>query len=133
MVSASQWQKVRDYEATHASANLSYWGFLSGGGGASYDKTHEAASGFGLSEENQRTIVNAMTEIAKNMSRVAVDVHVRNSANDYAVGGNMIVFTIAGSVRVNNQTRQWRMIANKGVGGSGDETAPVDTNVVRLN
>jgi hypothetical protein len=133
MVGASNWQKVRDYESTHASANLSYWGFLGGGGGASYEKTHELQSGFGLSEENQRTIVSAMSEIAKNMSRVAVKVHVKNSANSYAVSGNMIVYTISGTVTSNNKQYQYRMIADQGLAGSGDQTAPTDNNVTPLN
>jgi hypothetical protein len=133
MVSASQYQKIRDYEATHASANLSFWGFLGGGGSASYDKTHEAMSGFGLSEENQRTIVSAMSEVAKNMSKVDAKIHVKNAANDYAVSGNMIVFTISGTVKTSNQQYQYRMIANQGLAGSGSQTAPTDNNITPLN
>jgi hypothetical protein len=133
MVSASQWQKVTDYEAIRASADISFWGLLGGGGSASYDKTHLAMSGFGLSEENQRTIVNAMCDIAKNMSKVDAKIHVRNAANDYAVSGNMIVFTISGTVTANNQQYQWRMIANQGLAGSGTQTAPTDNNITPLN
>lgn len=134
MVGASKWEKVRDYERTHASANLSFWSVLSGGGGASYEKIHEAASGFGLSEENQRTIVSAMSEVAKNMSKVACKVHVKNALNNYAVSGNMIVFTIAGTVRTNNQQYQFQMIADQGLAGSGSQTAPTDNQIVaKLN
>ncbi len=133
MVSASQWQKIRDYESTHASANLSCWGLTGGGGSASYEKTHEALSGFGLSEENQRTIVGAMAEIAKTMSKVDAQIHVKNAANNYAVSGNMIVFTIAGTVTSNNQQYQYRMIANEGLAGSGSQTAPTDNIIKPLN
>jgi hypothetical protein len=133
MVSASQYDKVDDYERTHASADVSFWGMLGGGGGASYEKTHHEMSGFGLSEENQRTIVSAMSEIAKNMSRVGVKIHVHNSANDYAVSGNMIVFTIAGTVVTQNQQSQYRMIAKQGVAGTGDQTAPTSNEIVPLN
>jgi len=130
MLSASQYEKVRDYEATHASANLSYWGFWSGGGGASYDKTHEELRGFGLSEENIRTIVSAMAEVAKKMSHVKIEFNVLNANNDYAVSGSLLLYTIAGTITTGNQQYQYRMLANKGTAGSGDQTAPASGQIV---
>jgi hypothetical protein len=124
MVSASQYQKVRDYESTHASANLSFWGFWSGGGGASYEKTHEELRGFGLSEDNIKTIVAAMAADAQKMSNVEINFDVQNAANDYAVSGSLQIYTIAGAISSQNQQYQYRMLANKGTAGSGDQTAP---------
>lgn len=133
MVSASQYQKVRDYEATHASANLSFWGFFSGGGGASYDKTHEELRGFGLSEANISTIVAAMAEVAKKMSQVELDFNVLNADNDYAVSGSLLLYTISGTISTQNQQIQYRMLANKGTAGSGDYTAPASGNIIPLS
>jgi len=133
MISASQYQKIRDYEATHASANLSFWGFWSGGGGASYEKTHEELRGFGLSEENIRTIVSAMAEDAKKMSHVEIDFDVLNANNDYAVSGSLLLYTVAGTISTKNQQYQYRMLADKGVAGSGDKTAPVSGKIIPLN
>lgn len=132
MLSASQYEKVRDYEETHASANLSFWGFWSGGGGASYTKTHEALRGFGLSEDNIRTIVSAMAEVAKKMSNVELDFDVLNANNDYAVSGSLLLYTIAGTISTGNQQYQYRMLANKGTAGSGDRTAPASGQIIPL-
>lgn len=133
MVEASKYEKVRDYESSHASANLSFWSLLGGGGSAGYSKTREELRGFGLSEENQRTIISAVSEIAKTISRVAVQIHVKNSANNYAVSGNMIVYTISGTVSTGSEQSQYRMIADQGLAGSGDQTAPTENKVVPLN
>lgn len=133
MVSASQYQHIEDYEATHASANLSYWGFFSGGGSASYDKTHHEMRGFGLSEDNIKTIVQAMAEIAKTMSRVQLNITVHNSNHNYAVSGNLLIYTVAGSIKTGNQQTQYRMLANEGTYGSGSKTAPATVDVIPLN
>lgn len=132
MVSASQYEKIREYERTHASANLSFWGFWSGGGGASYEKTREALRGFGLSEENIRTIVSAMAEAAKKMSHVEIDFDVHNAANDYAVSGSLMLYTIAGTISAQNQQIQYRMLSDKGVAGTGNQTAPATGEIIPL-
>lgn len=132
MLSSSQYQKIREYESTHASANISYWGFWSGGGGASYEKTREEMRGFGLSEQNIQTIVSAMTEIAKNMSHVELEITVLNSHNNYAVSGNVLVYTIAGALRTANKQTQYRLIGDEGVAGSGNKTAPAKVRIVPL-
>ena len=133
MVSASQYDHVRDYEATHVSANLSFWAFWSGGGSASYDKTHEELRGFGLSEENIRTIVSAMAEVAKQMSHVEIDFDVKNAANDYAVSGSLLLYTISGTIITQNQQQQYRLLADKGIAGSGEQTAPADIQIIPLH
>ena len=132
MVSASQYEKVRDYESTHASANISFWGFWSGGGGASYEKTHEELRGFGLSEDNIRTIVSAMADAARKMSHVEIDFDVENVNNDYAVSGSLMLYTIAGTISTKNQQYQYRMLADKGVAGSGNATAPASGKIIPL-
>jgi hypothetical protein len=132
MVSASQYQKVRDYESTHASGNLSFWGFWSGGGGASYEKMHEELHGFGLSEDNIRTIVSAMADVAKKMSRVSIDFEVDNRGNDYAVSGSLLLYTIAGTINTQNQQYQYRMLADKGAAGSNGFTAPAGGQIIPL-
>jgi hypothetical protein len=133
MLNASQYERVRDYERTHASANISYWGFWSGGGGASYEKIHESIRGFGLSEENIRTIVSAMSEIAKKMSRVQLDFDVDNTRNPYSVSGSLLLYTIAGSVKTQNSQDQYRLLADVGTAGSGNRTAPARGKIIPLN
>lgn len=133
MLSASQYERVRDYERTHASANISYWGFWSGGGGASYEKIHESLTGFGLSEDNIKTIVSAMSEIAKKMSRVQLDFDVDNTRNSYSVSGSLLLYTIAGSIKTQNAQNQYRLLADVGSAGSGNRTAPARGKIIPLN
>ncbi|SIO63194.1 hypothetical protein SAMN05444166_7273 [Singulisphaera sp. GP187] len=133
MVSASVKTYVRDYERTHASANVSYWAFWSGGGSASYEKTHENMRSSGLSEEQVTTIVNKMLEIAKTMSKVEIDFNVNNSANDYAVSGSLLIYTLSGTISTSNGQAQYRVLANKGIAGSGDASAPAGGDIIPLS
>lgn len=133
LVTASQYEKIEEYEKIQASAKLSFWGFFSGGGSASYEKTRHEMRGFGLSEENIRTIVNAMCDIAKNMSRIQLDVTVHNSENNYSVSGNLLIYTIAGSIKVGNDQFQYRMLSNEGTYGSKGGTAPATVDVIPLD
>jgi hypothetical protein len=133
MVSASQYEKIQEYERIHASAKLSVWRFWSGGGSASYEKTRNEMRGFGLSEENIRTIISAMADIARNMSNVKLDINVRNSRNNFAVSGNLLVYTMAGTIKLGNEQLQYRMLSNQGTYGDRDRVAPADVNVIPLN
>lgn len=132
MVSASEWNKVHDYEETHASADLSFWGFLSGGGSASYTKTHDVMSGMGLSEENIKTIVDKMSEIASKMSNVEIDFEIDNSANDYSVDGKLLIYTIAGVIKTSTTQTQYRLLANQGTAGVAGSSAPASGNIIPL-
>ena len=133
MLSASQYEKIEEYERIHASAKISYWAFWSGGGSASYEKTRREMRGFGLSEENQQTIIAAMCEVARNMSSVQLDVNVINRNNDYAVSGSLLVYTLAGTIKLGNEQLQYRMLANKGTFGSGNRTAPAKIDIIPLD
>lgn len=133
MVSASAWKKVTDYQHTHASSNLSFFGMMSGGGSASYDKTHEEMSGFGLSEAQITEIINKMAEMATTMSKVQLDLTIDNSRNGYNVSGNLMLYTVAGSIQTANGQTQYRMLADKGTAGSDDSTAPAAADIIPLN
>lgn len=133
MVSASEWSKVTDYEETHASADLSFWGLIGGGGSASYTKTHEAMTGMGLSEENIKTIVDKMAEIAGNMSTVEIEFEVDNSANDYSVSGSLLIYTVSGTIKTGNTQTQYRLLADQGTAGSAGQSAPASGTIIPLN
>jgi hypothetical protein len=133
MVSASVKTAVRDYEATHISANCSYFAFWSGGGSASYDKTHESMKSSGLTEEQITLIVQKMLEIASAMSHVEINFDVDNSANDYQVSGSLLLYTIAGTITTANGTAEYRMLADKGTAGSGGSYAPAEGQIIPLS
>lgn len=133
MVSASQWQKVRDYQETHASADLSFFGLISGGGSASYTQTHEQMSGFGLSDDNIAKIIDTMAAMAQKMSNVEINFTIDNSANDYQVSGSLLLYTIAGTIQTSNGQAQYRLLANQGTAGQQGAQAPASGNIIPLN
>ncbi|UOH20736.1 hypothetical protein [Acinetobacter sp. NyZ410] len=93
MVNASTQKEFKEYEKTHASANLSIWSFWSAGASASYDKTTENMQKSGLNEEQITTIINKMFEIAKSQSSVKLKFEIDNSQNDYSVSGDLQLYT----------------------------------------
>ncbi|MEO7098945.1 MAG: hypothetical protein ABI162_06255 [Luteolibacter sp.] len=133
MVSASDWQQVTDYEATHVSADLSFFGMISGGGSASYDKTHTDMSGFGLTSDQITTIVEAMAKIASQMSSVEIDFEVDNTQNDYSVSGSLMLYTIGGTIKSDSSEYQYRMLAGQGTAGASGDTAPASGTIIPLN
>lgn len=133
MLSAAQYEKIEKYERIHASGKVKYFAFWSGGASASYEKTTREMKGFGLSEENIKTIVSAMSEIARNMSNVVLDISIHNRNNDYAVSGSLLIYTLAGTIKVGNEQRQYRMLSNRGTFGSRDRTAPASVDIIPLD
>lgn len=132
MLSSSVKTKVHDYEATHASANCSVFAFWSSGASASYDKTHESMTTSGLTDDQITIIIQKMTELASQMSSVQLNLEIDNSANDYDVTGNLMVYTISGNISTSNGTFQYRMLADQGTAGSGTSTAPTTVNTIPL-
>ena len=118
MLSASEKSKVENAEKTHASANLSLWGFLSGGGSANYKQTHSSMTSMGLTDEQITTIIDKLFEIASKMSHVQLNFTVDNTAFDYSVSGDLELYTLAGSVSTSQGTKQYRMLADKGTAGN---------------
>lgn len=133
MLSASVKTQVHDYEATHASANCSFYAFWSAGGSASYDKTHESMTSSGLTDEQITIIIQKMTDLASQMSAVELDLEIDNTANDYDVTGNLLLYTISGTISTSKGTFQYRMLADQGTAGSGNSTAPSTVNTIPLN
>jgi hypothetical protein len=133
MLSATQYEKVEKYERIHASGKVKYFAFWSGGASASYEKTRREMTGFGLSEENIKTIVSAMSEVAKKMSNIQLDINILNRDNDYAVSGNLLIYTLAGTIKVGNEQHQYRVLSNRGTFGSRDRTAPANVDTIPLD
>lgn len=133
MLSASVKTQVHDYEATHASANCSAFAFWSSGASASYDKTHDSMTSSGLTDDQITIIIEKMTDLASQMSQVELDLEIDNSANDYSVSGNLLVYTISGTVTSSKGTFQYRMLADQGAAGSSGATAPATVNTIPLN
>ena len=77
MLEASKQEEIREYERTHASANLSIWSFWSAGASASYTKTRSEMESMGLTEQQITQIITEMFNIAKQMSNVKLNFTIR--------------------------------------------------------
>lgn len=133
MVNASTQKEFKEYEKTHASANLSIWSFWSAGASASYDKTTENMQKSGLNEEQITTIINKMFEIAKSQSSVKLKFEIDNSQNDYSVSGDLQLYTIGGTIQTEKGTAEFRFLADKGTAGKGSDTAPTEGEIIPLS
>lgn len=135
MLSVSKQKEVREYERTHASANLSLFGMFFGGNSASasYDKTKESMETMGLTKDQISMLISGFYEIAKKMSHVVLDFNIDNTANDYSVSGDLQLYTISGNISTEKGTTEYRMLANKGTAGSNGDTAPAAGEVIPLS
>ena len=132
MLNSSSRSVVKENEKTSVSADLSLWAMFSGGGSASYEKTYDTMKSKGLTDENIQTLMNALCKDATTMSHIKLDLNVYNSQNDYSVSGDLSLYTISGTVKTDKETRQYRMLANRGTAGaaSGMGAAPASGSVV---
>lgn len=131
MLSASTQSKVTSYEKVHASANLSFWSFLTGGNNASYDKVNTSLTTMGLTTAQITTIIDKLFDLASKMSHVEIDFTIDNSDNDYSVSGDLQLYTISGNITSSKGTAQYRMLADKGTAGGG--TASASGKVIALS
>lgn len=125
MLDASHKKEIKEHEETKASANVSFWSLFGGGASASYTKTRDTMESWGLTPEQITKIIDKMFEIASKMSHVKLDFEIDNSANDYAVSGDLYLYTISGSVKTEKGTRQYRVLADKGSAAGAPATGSI--------
>lgn len=138
MLDASYQEEIEEYEKTSASANLSVWSWFFGGGGASasYERTYESMKSKGLTEEQITQLMEAFLERAQAMSEVEINFYINNSANDYAVSGDLYLYTLSGTIKTAKGTSQYRMLADQASAGGPPPTgggAPSTGDVYPLN
>ncbi len=124
MLAASEKEQVKEFEKTSGSANLSVWTWFFGGGGASasYEKTRETMRSKGLTDAQVTTLMDAFLERAKKMSTVEINFYVNNTNNDYAVSGDLYLYTVSGSIQTAKGTAQYRMLADQAAAGGPPPT-----------
>lgn len=138
MLDASYKEQVKEYEKTSANANLSVWTWFFGGGGvsASYEKTVETMKSKGLTEAQITMLMDAFLERAKSMSKVEIEFYVNNTQNDYAVSGDLYLYTVAGTIKTKKGTAQYRMLADQAAAGAPPPTgggAPSTGTIIPLS
>jgi hypothetical protein len=111
LLDASKQHLYEEIEKTHASGGVGFFGFWAGSASASYDKTKHILDSWGLSEENQRTIVNAMMQLVQQMSTFNYKGTVYNKDYDYAVSGNLFAIVMDCSIQQGTAQNQVRLLA----------------------
>ncbi|WPQ62339.1 hypothetical protein SIO70_28675 [Chitinophaga sancti] len=136
MLNASYKEEIREEEKTSVSADLSMFSYFFGGGAsASYERTRQTMKSKGLSDAQITLLMEAFLERASKMSTVSLDFYINNSANDYAVSGDLYLYTLSGTIKTEKGTQQYRMLANQAAAGGPPPTgggAPSSGNVIKL-
>jgi len=127
LLSASAREEVQHYESVHGKGNLNFFRYLFGGVEAGYDKIRHLLKNVGLSEDNIKTLVSTIADMA---DRIAQSI---NTGNDYSVAGELKISTIQGKVISGKNMIQYRVLANKGTAGSDGATAPANVEAIPLN
>jgi hypothetical protein len=111
LLDASKKTLFDDYSKTDVSGGASFFGFFSLGVRANYTQTKRRMESWGLSEENQVTIVNAMTQIANKTSDYKYSGTIYNRDYDYAVSGNMMAIVMDCTIKTATTQIQHRYLA----------------------
>ena len=125
LLDASHQHSYKELEKTQASGGVSLFGFFGFHGSASYSKTKETMDSWGLSEENQRAIVDAMMEIAQEVCEFNYSGTIFNKDYDYEVSGNLFGIVMDAVIQQNQYQHQLRFLApNAHLGTHDGDTLP---------
>ncbi len=89
----------------------------------------------GLSDAQITMLMDAFLERAKSMSSVEIDFFINNINNDYAVSGDLYLYTVSGTVKTAKGTAQYRMLSDQAAAGGPPPAgggAPSSGDVIKL-
>ncbi|MGO6790560.1 hypothetical protein ACCS70_33020 [Rhizobium ruizarguesonis] len=69
LLSASAPEEVEHYESVHGKGNLNFFRYLFGGVEAGYDKIRHLLKNVGLSEDNIKTLVSTIADMADRIAQ----------------------------------------------------------------
>jgi hypothetical protein len=111
LLDASHQHVFDELQRTDISGGASLFGFFSFGVSASYSDVKHTMDSWGLSEVNQRTIVNNMMQIAQKTNDFKYSGTVYNRDYDYAVAGNLFGIVMDATIQQQQSTNQVRFLA----------------------
>lgn len=112
LLDASKKHSFEELEKTEVSGGASFFGFFGWGGAkASYSDTKHTMDSFGLSEANQKTIVDAMMKVAQEVSEFNYSGTIFNRYFDYDVTGNLFGIVMDATIRQDQFQHQLRFLA----------------------
>lgn len=100
-----------EVEKKNFSGGIGFFGFWGGSASASYESTKHTMDSWGLSEENQQAIVNAMMKLSQEMSSFGMKGYIRNLKNDYAVSGNLCAIVMDCEITQGTSQNHVRLLA----------------------
>jgi hypothetical protein len=122
LLDASKREKYEEDSKLTASGGFGFSFFWSGGARASYEQTKRRMEEYGLSEENQRTIVNQMMQLANSLQEFNYRGTVRNTF-DFTVSGSLFGFIMDCQITTGQETNEVRVIGPKPVLRGADGAA----------
>ena len=112
LLDVSHKHSYEELSKTSISGGASFFGFFGwGGASASYENTKHTMDSFGLSEANQKTIVDAMMNVAQQFSLFRYSGVVDNRAYDYDVTGNLFGIVMDATIQQEQYQHQVRFLA----------------------
>ena len=114
LLDASKREKYEEETKIKASGGFGFSWFWSGGAKASYEKTTKRMEEYGLSEENQKKIVDEMMKLANSLQEFDYKGTVKNTF-DFTVSGSLFGFIMDCQIKTGQQNNEIRVIAPKAV------------------
>ena len=111
LLDASHQHIYDELEKTDICGGAGFFGFFSFGVSASYSDTKHRMDSWGLSEDNQKRIVEAMMQISSQMNTFQYKSTVHNTQYDYDVSGNMYGIVMDVTASFNGFQKQNRILA----------------------
>lgn len=110
MLDASQYSHFDELSKTEISGGLSLFSFFSLGVSASYSDTKHTMSGWGLSEDNQKTIIQAMAKTSQNTNHFGFHGPIYNRDHDFIVSGNAFGIVMDATIQQSDGSVQTRRL-----------------------
>eukprot|EP00122_Pirum_gemmata_P004111 Pgem_evm1s3733 len=127
-IHASKREEYYHEKQTHksASGSLSFFKPFSGiKASASSDEITRNMEYYGISEENQAVIINAIAEMMTATSPMKYSCTVNNNDSPYSRSGNFFAYVMSGTVTIENVQYEYRFLSDDGTfGNSPNDSAP---------
>ncbi len=124
MLSASKQHEYKEQTKKTSSGGRGFFLFFSAGhSSSSYTKTTQTMDSWGLSREQQSTIIDAMMGLVKKTNTFDYSGTINNTEYDYSVSGNLFGIVMDATIQKGEEHTQVRFLApNLHMQGSGDSS-----------
>ncbi len=111
LLDASKQHEYDELSKKESSGGVSFFLFFSGGVKSSYSDTKHTMDKWGLSEENQQRIVDAMLKFTNEPNTYKYSGTITNDKYDYSVSGNLFGIVMDCTIQKGESHQQIRVLA----------------------